>query len=367
MTASAIPPVVKTVRVKRPQSEAFAAFTAAFGVWWPKATHSLGKDSVESIVLEPRAGGAIYERWTDGTAKPWGVIVEWSPPLRLAFTWHVGRAPEQASRVTVTFTQDGADSTRVDLVHSGWESFGAGARETRDDYDTGWVEVFERRFGGHAARADTVVIYASWNFPPMLHGVVRDLRALWAAEETGCAYTVHWVDVKAGEQREAGYSAINPFAKVPALTCGPLTLFESAAIVAYLGESFGGLVPPDTAGRARYWQWSCAAINTVEPPVFDVFLCDGFLAQAPGTPERRAAAFANARGRIAALDRALGASPFLLGERFSGADILMTTVLNYARDPALVADAPAVRAYLERMRARPAYVRALALQGRGPG
>lgn len=147
-----IPPVVRTIRVARTPQEAFRLFTAELGLWWPLASHSLG-GAGGRVEMEPREGGRIVETATDATTHVWGTVTVFQPDRHLAFTWHVGRPPEEAGLVEVLFTPDGA-ATIVDLVHTGWERMaGLAARQVRDGYNSGWVEVFERRYGGHAGLA----------------------------------------------------------------------------------------------------------------------------------------------------------------------------------------------------------------------
>jgi uncharacterized protein YndB with AHSA1/START domain len=88
-------------------------------------------------VLEGRIGGRFFERQEDGTEAVWGTVTAWEPPLRLAFTWHPGRAESTAQEVEVRFTPvDGG--TRVELEHRGWEKLGERAEEARNEYDSGW-------------------------------------------------------------------------------------------------------------------------------------------------------------------------------------------------------------------------------------
>lgn len=147
-----IPPVVRTIRVARSPADAFRLFTDEIGLWWPLPTHSLG-GAGGSVAVEVRPGGDIVETTADGTRHVWGSVTEAMPGVRLAFTWHVGRPPAEAGLVEVNFTPDG-EATIVDLIHTGWERMaGPSARQVRDGYNTGWVDVFERRYGEHAGIA----------------------------------------------------------------------------------------------------------------------------------------------------------------------------------------------------------------------
>ena len=86
----------------------------------------------------------------------------------------------------------------------------------------------------------------------------RSLRALWVLEEAGVSYERVRLDLSAGEQKSAEFRAINPMAKVPALTDGPLAVAESGAICAYVAEAVpqAGLAPPvGDPARGRYLRW----------------------------------------------------------------------------------------------------------------
>jgi len=115
---------------------AFATWAARFGQWWPRG-HSVSGDPV-AVVFEPGVGGRIYERTVDGDEIDWGEVVAWAPPRRLAYRWHIRRPAEQATLVEIHFTANGTDSTRVEIVHTGWEVLGAEAESWRDANRGGW-------------------------------------------------------------------------------------------------------------------------------------------------------------------------------------------------------------------------------------
>ena len=134
-----IQPVRRAVTVERPLEDAFRVFTEGLGTWWPVATHSIAKDAVETVVMESRAGGRLYERTADGAENVWGRMLVWEPPRRVAFEWHITGTPTE---VEVRFTPEG-DRTRVDLEHRGFERLEDGAAR-RESYNNGWVTVLER-------------------------------------------------------------------------------------------------------------------------------------------------------------------------------------------------------------------------------
>src|SRR5437899_9608071 len=93
--------------------------------------------------------------------------------------------------------------------------------------------------------------------PPFARGQVRDLRVRWALEEAGLAYRTRLLEQ--GDQNKPDYRALHPFGQVPILEDDGLTLFESGAILLYLGERSEALLPRDAAARARATQWLISA------------------------------------------------------------------------------------------------------------
>jgi hypothetical protein len=134
-----IQPVRRAVTVERPLEDAFRVFTEGLGAWWPVATHSIAKDAIETVVMEGRAGGRLYERTTGGAESDWGRMLVWEPPRRVAFEWHITGTPTE---VEVRFTPEG-DRTRVELEHRGFERLEDGAAR-RESYNNGWVTVLGR-------------------------------------------------------------------------------------------------------------------------------------------------------------------------------------------------------------------------------
>jgi len=212
-------------------------------------------------------------------------------------------------------------------------------------------------------------IYCATNVPPVLLGVVRDLRAVWASEELNLPYTIEWLDAQAGAHKADWYRAYSAFQKFPALADGAAKLFESAAIVAYLADKARRMIPPPGAlERSEHDQWLYAALNTVEPSLFNVFLCDTFMSGMENVAAFRAAYAATARDRLVSLDKVLAKAAYLTGDDFQACDIMMAHVLGFIRDEALLEGLDNVRSYRDRCFARPAYQRALAIQIAGkPG
>ena len=109
--------------------------------------------------------------------------------------------------------------------------------------------------------------HALWlrNHLPRGVGETKDLRAQWALEEIGLPYRVHAVDHTAGEHEGEAYSRISPFHQVPVIDDDGFVVAESAAVVLYLAEKAGKLIPSDLQGRTRVVQWCFAAVATVDP------------------------------------------------------------------------------------------------------
>jgi uncharacterized protein YndB with AHSA1/START domain len=142
-TISAVPPVVKHLRLRLPMHDAFALFTREIGRWWPLGSHSCSLDREARLELDGRVGGEVVERTAHGRSFRWGTILEWEPPRHFAMTWHPGLDRKEATRVDVQFEPDG-DGCALQLTHSGWEARGSAAASVRERYDHGWVTVIGR-------------------------------------------------------------------------------------------------------------------------------------------------------------------------------------------------------------------------------
>lgn len=204
---------------------------------------------------------------------------------------------------------------------------------------------------------------AVWGFswvPPFAQGLVRDLRVRWALEEAGLAYESRWIDTD--ERNSKAYLSKHPFGMVPAIETDGETLIESGAIVHGIAEQCEALMPPDQ--RAETLTWMFAALNTVEPPLWNLFVLDRLHGDEAWTKLRRPGAVDEAKARLAALAGWLESREYLLG-RFTAADILMATVLRFIRHTDLVAAFPPLDAYLKRCEARPAFQAALRNQAEG--
>ncbi|MGE0213989.1 MAG: glutathione S-transferase family protein, partial [Parvibaculaceae bacterium] len=190
-------------------------------------------------------------------------------------------------------------------------------------------------------------------------GLARDMRVRWALEEVGQPYDVRLISFK--EMKESAHRALHPFGQIPTYEDGDLVLFESGAIVFHIAERPTGLLPDDANARARAVAWMFAALNTVEPPIFDRSLAKILERDAPWYEQRLRVLEDSIRKRLADLSVCLGDADWLDGA-FSAGDLLMVTVLLRLKGSGILEENPNLSAYLARGEARPAYKRAFAAQ-----
>lgn len=203
--------------------------------------------------------------------------------------------------------------------------------------------------------ADIEITTLAW-VPEPAKGLVKDLRVRWALEEAGLEYRERPVP----GQRPEGYCKEQPFDQVPCLRDGTVQIFESGAILQYIGERSEALLPSDPQGKYRAIQWTFAAVSSVEPFVqFRVLLNAVFADQDWAEPAKPTfERFAQMRLRQVAAW--LGDKQWLEGDRFTIGDLMMVTVLRIASRGGLLADEPTLADYVARGEARPAFQRALA-------
>ncbi len=188
-----------------------------------------------------------------------------------------------------------------------------------------------------------------------------------ALEELGLPYTVAPVDVFTGKQFDADFIKLNPNAKVPVITDSdgpggkPLTLFESGAILLYLAEKTGKLLPADTAAKYEAIQWMMVQMTGVGP-MFGQHV--HFMRFAPAGNDYSKSRYATQVHRVfEVIDQRLAASPYLGGAEYGLADV---ATYPWARNiPVLLgADAapkfPNVMAWVKKIDERPAVKKALA-------
>ncbi|MBO9499494.1 MAG: glutathione S-transferase family protein [Novosphingobium sp.] len=195
--------------------------------------------------------------------------------------------------------------------------------------------------------------------PDFAKGLVRDLRVRWAFEEVGLPYATETFG--AASPRPEGYVQWQPFEQVPAFRDGELELFETGAILLYVAEKHGSLLPEEEQARWQAIAWLFAGLNSVEPACTRYFAYAVFNAGKDWAAGAKEAVEPLVRQKLKRVSDALGERDWLAGE-FSIADIMMVTVLNGLKSSSFVAEFPNLAAYHARGTGRPAYKRALDAQ-----
>jgi glutathione S-transferase len=189
-------------------------------------------------------------------------------------------------------------------------------------------------------------------------GETKDLRVAWALEETGLPYRVHGLDQLAGDLQSAAYSAISPFHQVPVIDDDGFILSESGAIVLYVAEKAGKLIPSDVPGRTRVTQWCFAAVATIDQ-TFSALDVVGIFDPQNHRLEEEVRKLAHRW--LTDLERRLTDRVWIACADFTVADIMMAGVLRNVRKTDLLDPFPKTKAYRDRCFARPAWERALTM------
>ncbi|MBN3269989.1 glutathione S-transferase family protein [Bordetella bronchiseptica] len=191
------------------------------------------------------------------------------------------------------------------------------------------------------------------------NGLARDMRVRWALEEVGQPYRARLLSFEA--MKQPAHLALHPFGQIPTYEADGLALFESGAIVLHIAERHGGLLPGDANARARAIAWMFAALDTVEPPIFERAIATVLERDAPWYAQRLQVLEDRIQQRLASLSRRLGRADWLDGP-FSAGDLLMVTVLRRLNGSDMLDAYPNLAAYIARGQARPAYRRAFDAQ-----
>jgi len=134
-------PLRLTFEVNCPPAAAFSTWTSRASTWWP-VDHSVSGEQGIRVVFEDRVGGRIFERTPAGVEHDWGRVTAWEPPSRLAYTWHLHFAPEDATDVEIRFVALEGDRTLVEVEHDGWDRLGERGPQRRQGNHRGWQAVF---------------------------------------------------------------------------------------------------------------------------------------------------------------------------------------------------------------------------------
>ncbi len=197
-------------------------------------------------------------------------------------------------------------------------------------------------------------------------GTSRTLRAHWMLHELGLDYEERLIGSRTGETQTAEFTRLNPRQKIPVLQDGPLVLAESAAIITYLAETYGRdadlLPPPGTPERAKYYEWSFFVMTELDAHTLYVIRkhrdLPNLYGEAPNAIAAAREGFAK-QVHVAELTLSDG-RPYLLGDTFTGADMLLASCVAWAKLYGLPLT-EALESYLKRATSRPAYQRASAV------
>jgi glutathione S-transferase len=183
----------------------------------------------------------------------------------------------------------------------------------------------------------------------------RSIRARWMLQELGIDFEAISVSLPTGAHRSPEYLEINPAGKVPALIDGDLTLTESGAIVLYLAEKYAerGFIPTDPRERAELYRWTLFAITELEQPLWRIARHTTLYAEHERLPADVGLARRDFTAMAAVLESHMQGRTFVAGERMSAADIIVAYTLDWAGEAGLLEDFPTLRAYMERLYARP--------------
>lgn len=186
-------------------------------------------------------------------------------------------------------------------------------------------------------------------------GPTRSLRALWALRELGADFEFIPVNLAAGEAQTPEFLRLNPAGKLPVLVDGDLVLTESAAIVLYLAEKHPehGLLPPDLKTRAQVYKWVMFAMTELEQPLWRIARHTFIYPEGKRLPADIDLARADFRQMAAVLDRHMQGRTYIVRDSVTAADCVTAYLMDWANEQGLLDDFPQLRAYMDRMYARP--------------
>lgn len=195
-------------------------------------------------------------------------------------------------------------------------------------------------------------------------GTSRTIRPHWALHELGLDFDLRPIQPRTGETHTPEFTALNARQKVPVLQDGTLVLTESAAIVSYLSDAYGQthnrLLPEAAVERARCLEWCFFVISELDATSLYVMRRHGDLRHIYGdAPLAMDAAAVYFQKQMRTVERTLaGGSYHILGDRFTAADLLLSTCITWAIRYGVAVSDP-VMDYNKRITARPAFARAL--------
>ena len=186
----------------------------------------------------------------------------------------------------------------------------------------------------------------------------RSSIARWMLEEIGEPYDLHLLSLAKGEQRAPDYLAVNPMGKVPALKHGDAVITEAAAICTYLADEFPHArlnVPVGDPRRGTYLRWLFFAPSCIEPAITDRAF------PRKEEPRRGMLGYGDFDTVMAVVAAAVEPGPYLMGEQFTAADVVLGSTLRWGMMFGVLPKRPEFVAYVGRLEQQPALKRAIAL------
>ncbi|KVU38027.1 glutathione S-transferase [Burkholderia ubonensis] len=183
----------------------------------------------------------------------------------------------------------------------------------------------------------------------------RSQRALWGLKELDADFEFISVNLLEGEHKRPEFLRLNPAGKVPVLVDGELVIPESAAIVLYLADKYPqkALLPVDLAARAQAYRWVMFAVTELEQPLWRITRHTMLYPPDKRLPADIALAREDFVNMAAILDRHLDGRAFIVGDTLTVADCVTAYLIDWANELKLIDSFPQLRAYLERLYARP--------------
>lgn len=185
----------------------------------------------------------------------------------------------------------------------------------------------------------------------------RGRIAHWMLEEIGVPYETKLLRFDRGEHKAPQFLALNPMGKIPTIKHRDTVVTEAAAICTYLADAFPAaqLAPPvDSPQRGTYYRWLFFGAGCIEPALVDR------LFKRPPVDRPGALGYGSYEDTLNALEKALAPGPFLLGERFSAADVYIASEITWGMLSKSLEPRASFQQYVARCSERPAYKRAAA-------
>lgn len=189
------------------------------------------------------------------------------------------------------------------------------------------------------------------------HPMSRARIVHWMLEEVGASYTVRLVNMEKGEHKRPEFLAINPMGKLPTIQHGATVVTEAAAICAYLADAFpaANLAPQQSSPeRGPYYRWMFFGAGCVEPATIDRMF------NRPQVDRPSAVGYGSYEDTMNALEKALQPGPFILGERFSAADVYVGSQIAWGMRTQSIEPRATFQKYVAVLMERPAFKRVLA-------